>query len=174
MKSDDFNQNAAPGFVELWTLQMKMAKQAVPQWLISVGPKVDKKELGPYIERLTQRSQARLFATQKTHEYLLKLGVLNQHVYKVREELQPNIKSLMEQRRFDVVINIGGDDEQEMEDGKLIRKLAVKHGVQLITDTQVAKQFIEKLVGNGRPLRRNGVVQIAEHNQVKGLSIITV
>jgi len=152
MKSAAFNQNAAPGFIELWTLQMKMAKQAIPQILLTIGKLEDKKAILPAIKKLYQNRRVHYFATQKTHAFLKKSGINSQLVYKISEGEEPNIKTLLDQHRFDLIINIPTHNGQKYEatDGKMIRQGAVDTDIKLITDIETAGRFLDKMASGKR------------------------
>ncbi len=146
MKSEAFNQNASPGFIELWTLQMKMAKQAIPQILLTIGKLADKQKLLASIKHLYQVNNIHYFATQKTHHFLRKHGISTQLVNKISQSGEPNIATLLRQKRFDLIINIPTNEQPQSEtDGKKIRQLAIDSDVKLITDIDVAKRFLEKI-----------------------------
>ena len=148
MKSEAFNQNASPGFIELWTLQMKMAKQAVPQLLLTIGGDKNKKALLPMIKQLHDKNGIHFFATENTHEFLKKNGIESQFVYKVSETGRPNINDLLREKRFDAIVNIPANEYPEIEktDGKVMRDAIVESGVPLVTDLEAAKTFIHKLI----------------------------
>jgi len=146
MKSEAFNQNAAPGFIELWTLQMKMAKQAIPQVLLSLRDE-DKPKLLPSIKKLYKANNTHFFATKNTHDFLKKNGVESQFVYKVSEDGQPNIHTLLQQRRFDLIINTPtpGKKNTTLHDAEVIKQFAMDKGIKLITEIDVAEGILEKM-----------------------------
>lgn len=152
MASRDFNQNAAPGFTELYTLQMRMAQRNEKTALLSIGKRSNKTKLLKDI-KLLEKESFRLYATYKTHKFLKKHGIEAILVNKIsNENKQPNLKDLLEANRFDVIINIPTNPnkknitEKELTDGQLIRKFAIKNNVLLVTDVEVAKKMIEKIV----------------------------
>lgn len=151
MKDDLFNQNASPGFIELWTLQMKMAKQAKKNILFSVGGDENKSALLIEMKKLSDLDCI-LYATEKTSKFMSDNGIKNRHVYKISENDCPNIGTLLRERRFDLIINISSPkiDKVVNTDGEEIRKEAVINNISLVTDITVAKHIINKLIDSVR------------------------
>ena len=147
MKNDLFNQNASPGFIELWTLQMKMAKQTKKNILLSIGGENNKEKLLPEMKALIDMGCI-LYATEHTSEFMDKNNLTNRLVYKISNQAErPNIYTLLRENRFDLIINIhsiGGNGTSKT-DGEKIRELAIKNNVPLITDADVAKLNVLKL-----------------------------
>jgi argininosuccinate synthase len=147
MKSESFNQNASPGFIELWTLQMKMAKQANPQILLSIGSDKDKKSLLPLIKKLYEVNNIHFFATGGTHELLKENGISSQRVYKISEKNTPNIGDLLRQKRFDAIVNIPkGTKKETKTEGNMIRVAAVEANIPLVTQQDAVEVFLKKLI----------------------------
>ena len=146
MKDDLFNQNASPGFTELWTLQMKMAKQTKKNILLTIGGEAAKQELLKEMKILSEVGCI-IYATEHTSEFMDSNGIPNRIVHKFSSGKRPNISTLMRERRFDMVINIPShkDNGNIQTDGELMRELAIKHDVTLITDMAVAKHTVEEL-----------------------------
>lgn len=146
MKSELFNQNASPGFIELWSLQMKMAKRAEQCALLSIGRIKNKKRLLPVAKALADLD-FKLFATEGTHKFLKKNGVETVLLYKISEkDKKPNISEYLEQDRFDLIINIPTDSKRkEKTDGQIIREKAIQKGAVLVTEPQVAEALIKRL-----------------------------
>jgi len=146
MKSELFNQNASPGFIELWTLQMKMAKRAEQCALLSIGKPKNKKRLLSVTKTLADWN-FKLFATEGTHKFLKKNGVKTVLLHKISEKnKKPNISDYLEQARFDLIINIPTDNKRkEKTDGQIIREKAIQKETVLITEPQVAEALIKKL-----------------------------
>ncbi|MBT4120454.1 MAG: argininosuccinate synthase [Candidatus Magasanikbacteria bacterium] len=149
MKDDLFNQNASSGFIELWTLQMKMAKQSKKNVLLTIGGQENKEGLLPEIKAL-EKLNCVLYATEHTSEFLDKHGVKNRMVYKISNgdsEKRPNIATLLRERRFDLIINIPSAERNFTTDtdGEKIRELSIKSNVPLVTNIDVAKHTITQL-----------------------------
>jgi len=145
-KNDLFNQNASPGFIELWSLQMKMARQTKKNILLTVGGEESKKALQKEMHDL-EKLGCVLYGTLHTSEFMDKHNITNRLVYKISQEERPNIETLMRERRFDMVINVPSPDSNGVgkTDGERMRELAVEHNVPLITDIAVAKSMVQKL-----------------------------
>lgn len=149
--SSTFNQNASPGFIELFTLQMRLAQRGEKTVLLSIGKRENKMKLRNSIHELTEMGY-KLYATYKTHKLLKREGIEAILVHKISEpNKQPNLKDLLEANRFDLIINIPTDldkedmPEKELTDGTVIRQMAVKTNTKLVTSVGVAKEIVEKL-----------------------------
>lgn len=115
--------------------------------LLSIGKLKNKRELLPYIKKAASEDLI-FYATEKTHRFLKKNGIKSTLVYKISQVgKSPNIARLLEDKIFDLIINIptGRRKFQEITDGKLIREGAIETGVTLITDIEVAKMVFDKL-----------------------------
>lgn len=115
--------------------------------LVSAGKRSNKEVLLPAIHKLmTQNVQ--LFATPGTSRFLDEHGITNQILHKIAERQEPNIHSLLEQDRFDLVVNIltGDHDYDEASDCNLIRTLCIENAIPLITETELAIHAIDGLV----------------------------
>lgn len=147
MASDAFNQNASPGFIELHTLQMRLAQRSEKTALVSIGRRENKLKIWRSMLQLKQLGY-KLYATYKTHKFLIQRGVEAILVHKISQpHLKPNLLELLQQNRFDVIINIptGKRKKKERTDGHTIREYALKNQAHLITDLEVAKRFVEKI-----------------------------
>lgn len=148
MSSTAFNQNASAGFIELYTLQMRLAQRSEKTALLSIGKRRNKITLLSSIKRLAALKY-KLYATYKTHKFLTQRGIEAILVNKISHpQLKPNLADLLAANRFDVIINIptGSKPKQkEKTDGQIIREFAVKFTVPLITSVGVAENMIEKL-----------------------------
>lgn len=151
MASSDFNQNASPGFIELYTLQMRLAQRGEKTALLSIGSRENKIKLKKTIHALNDMNY-KLYATYKTHKYLIREDIEAILVNKISEpHKKPNLKDLLESNRFDLIINIptSGDSdersEKELTDGQMIRKMAVKNSVKMVTSVEVAREIVAKI-----------------------------
>ncbi len=92
----------------------------------------------------------KIYATYKTHKFLQSHNIQAILVHKISQpHKQPNLRDLLEANRFDLIINIPtlhekDTTEKELTDGQMIRQLAVKNNVKLITTPEVVKEFVEK------------------------------
>ena len=145
MVSEGLNQNAAAGFIELYTLTMKLAQQSERTALISIGKRSNKIKLLPTIKNLYDMKY-KLYATYKTHKFLMKNDIESILVNKISQpNLKPNLGDLLHAERFDLVINIPMERAITQTDGKIIRQKAIEHNAQLITNVLVAHEFVNKL-----------------------------
>lgn len=148
MASEAFNQNAAASFIELYTLQMRLAQRSERTALLSVGKIENKRKLLPSIKKL-HKMGFKLYATEKTHKFLKSKRIPSILVHKISQpEKIPNLLNLLEMKRFDFIVNIptlGKENGKEKTDGDVIREMAVTTNTHLITTISVAENFIEKL-----------------------------
>ncbi len=144
MKSDLFNQNASPGFIELWTLQMKMAKQTKRNILLTIGGQESKEKLLAEAKIISDLGCV-IYATENTSKFLDQNGITNHIVYKVSSAEKPNIADLIRERRFDMIINIPSSENSSGTDGEKIRNLAVENNITLVTSIEVAKSTVQQL-----------------------------
>jgi len=155
MASDAFNQNASPGFIELYTLQMRLAQRGEKTVLLSVGLRENKLQLKKSFKSLADMGY-KIYATYKTHKFLVREGIDAILVNKISEpQKKPNLKDLLAANRFDLIINIPTDakgeerPEKEQSDGQVIRQMAVKTNTKMVTSVSVAKEIVEKLKAAG-------------------------
>ncbi len=121
----------------------KLVKKNV---LLSIGSDEDKKALMPEIQKMQQMG-FNIYATEKTAKFIGELGIDATTLYKISEtDKKPNIKDFLEQKRFDIIINIPqGRGGSEVTDGSMIRKQAIEQNIPLITEPQVARFLIHAL-----------------------------
>lgn len=134
--------------VEMLAFNLKLlAKKSRKNVLISAGKPSDKEKMLPAIKKLKKLS-INIYSTKGTSRFLNDHGVPNQEIYKITEKKEPNIKSFLDQDRFDLVINVltGYHDYDEASDSQLIRTLSIENGIPLITDVNVAIMTIEQMV----------------------------
>lgn len=114
--------------------------------LLSIGKEINKKKLLPTIKKLTD-SNFVFYATEKTHHFLNNNNINSTLVYKISENGKPNIKDLLRENFFDVIVNIPTHKfapNSELTDGRRIRKEALRTKAALITDMQVAEDFLRE------------------------------
>jgi len=149
MASSAFNQNASAGFIELYTFQMRLSKRAEKTVLVSIGKRKNKIKLLPDILTLANMNY-KLYATYKTHKFLTSHGIEAILVNKISSpHLKPNLLDLLIQNRFDIIMNIPTgrkSDEKELTAGRIMRQYAVKNKSYLITEPEVVKQFIARIL----------------------------
>lgn len=87
-----------------------------------------------------------LYGTSGTKAFYEQNGIDIQWVEKASENQNKNILTMIQWKYFDCIINTPCDDMREEErSGYFIRRTAVDKGISLITNTKVAKMFIESL-----------------------------
>ncbi len=150
--NESFNQNASAGFIEHYTLQMKLAQRRRRTALLAIGGRDKKLKLLPQMKALNTMGY-QLYATYKTHKFLKTHDIEAILVNKISTpELKPNLGQLLDANRFDLIINIPTAKDpvdtkvKEKTDGQIIREKAVKSNTPLITSDSVAKEMVAKLV----------------------------
>lgn len=114
--------------------------------LLTIGRLENKRKLLPFIKKI-YGSNVSLYATKKTHRFLKKNNLETMMIYKISQRGKPNLVDLLEKKIFDVIINIPSRrGMDELTDGKLIRRAAIESGTTLITDLEVAAEFLNKFL----------------------------
>jgi len=148
MSSTAFNQNASPGFIELFTLQMRLAQRSEKTVLLSIGKRRNKQLLLHEFKKLVVL-KFKIYSTYKTHKFLKMHEIESILVNKISQpHLKPNLLELLKQNRFDLIINIPTSKKttvKEKTDGQIIREYALKNKVHLVTNLEVAKELINRL-----------------------------
>lgn len=155
MASSAFNQNASAGFIELYTLQMRLSQRAEKTVLLSIGKRGNKVKLLPEVRKLRDLHY-KLYATYKTHKFLKTHGIEAILVNKISSaHLKPNLADLLAVNRFDLILNIpSGSKAKEKTDGQMIRQYAVRFGATLVTEVSVAKDLTDKLYATATSTQR--------------------
>ncbi len=110
--------------------------------LISSGPSHSKVELLEAAS-LLQEAGYTLYATGGTADFLSRNGIASITVHWPDSSKKPNVLELIENHRFDLVINIPKNfSERELRNGYLIRRKAIDHNIPLITNARLASAFI--------------------------------
>lgn len=148
MASTAFNQNASPGFIELYTLQMRLSQRSEKTVLVSIGRRSNKVKLLKEIKQLDWMKY-KIYATYKTHKFLKTSKIEAILVHKIsKPNEKPNLLDMLRQNRFDLIINIptkSKNSKDEKTDGQVIREYAIKNNALLVTNVNVAEQLVEKL-----------------------------
>ncbi len=109
--------------------------------LLSTGPIKSKADLLESIRKQT----VPLYATAGTHAFLAENNIQNTLVSWPDEE-EPNALTALMKGEIDLVINIPkSDEERELTNDYLIRRKAADLNIPLLTNTQIAKLFLESL-----------------------------
>lgn len=116
--------------------------------LLTIGKISNKRKLWPSIKNIRE-SHYLLCATEKTHAFLKKHGIVTTLVYKISQtKKKPNLHDLLSANLFDIIINIPTGKSKgtaEFTDGAKIRRMAVESGTTLVTDVEVAKILLGNL-----------------------------
>ncbi|MBI4066382.1 argininosuccinate synthase, partial [Candidatus Gottesmanbacteria bacterium] len=140
-------QDSAP-FIEVYSMQARhSAQRAEKTALISAGKLEHKKKLLPSVKKLHELG-FQLFATDKTHAFLMEHEIPNLLVHKISNGGgKPNLKNVLIERGFDLIINTptGGHDTKEDTDGTIIRRRAVETKTPIATHVDIADHIIDKL-----------------------------
>ena len=148
MTETTFNQNASAGFIELYTLQMRLSQRSEKTALLSFGQRRNKIKLLSVAKALYEMKY-KIYATYKTHKFLKANRIEAILVNKISSpHLKPNLLDMLQANRFDLIINIPtakDESSKEKTDGQLIREYALKKNALLITNTEVAKKLIAQL-----------------------------
>jgi hypothetical protein len=86
-----------------------------------------------------------LYATEGTHDFLAQHGIGSISLYKVGEKYEPNVSTILAQRKVDLIINIPRVGAEKNSSGFKIRRLAIDHHIPLITNLQLAQIFLQCL-----------------------------
>jgi argininosuccinate synthase len=146
MKDASFNQNASPGFIEIYSLQMRLAQHTERFAFISIGEERNKQKFLPLIKRLEKLGFI-MFATDKTHAFLHENGLNSVMVHKMHSKQNPNLDDVLRQNLFDLIVLVPYDKHQKkaQADHEVIKEWAIKNDAQLVTDYQVTEKLVEKL-----------------------------
>lgn len=146
MKSSAFNQNASPGFIEIYTLQMRLAQHKERFALVTIGEDSNKKAFLPLIQRLVDLD-FHLFATENTHKFLKKNKLKSVMLHKMYQDEHPSLEDILRQNLLDLIIDVPYEKQtvQSAKDEEVIRDWAVKNDVTLVTDFMTAQRLVKKL-----------------------------
>jgi argininosuccinate synthase len=146
MKSSAFNQNASAGFIEIYTLQMRLAQDKERFAFLTIGEDKNKKTFLPIVKSLDELG-FKFFATDGTHKFLAKNKIQSVLIHKMFTQQNPNLEDVLRQNIFDLIIDLpyNNQKDQSVRDEQTIREWAIKNDVMLITDLEAAKRLVEKL-----------------------------
>ena len=110
--------------------------------LLSTGPIEQKAKFLADVRRLAKLG-TKLYATGGTADFLAKAGLAVTRVAWPLDDGKPNAIEIIRSGSIDLVVNIPKDaTERELTNDYRIRRAAVDHGVPLITNIQLARQFV--------------------------------
>lgn len=138
-----FGENLLEAFFMSWLATEQSIKGK--KILLSIGG--DKKmKLLPSIQQLDQQGWE-IYATENTHDFLVRHGVGSSFLYKASEGYEPNVVSAIANRHVDLIISIPRTlaTSNNTTDGFKIRRLAIDNHIPLITNIHVAQLFLHCL-----------------------------
>ena len=146
MKNDTFNQNASAGFIEIYTLQMRLAQEKERHALLTIGEERNKKAFLPIIKDLCDLGFS-FFATEHTHEFLKKNKIESVLLHKMYKKEYPSLEDMLRQNMFDLIVNVPYDKQfpEAKADQEIIRKWAVKTDVPVVTNLETAMALLSKM-----------------------------
>lgn len=142
-------ENLYEAYLRAWLA----TEQTLPEKRILVSlADAHKAKLLPYLKQLDEQGWE-LYSTSGTHAYLSKNGVGSYFVYKSSEGNEPNIQTLIAQRKIELIINLPTSSALDTSsDGFVIRRMAVDHHIPLITNMQIAQIMLQCLIDfRGKP-----------------------
>ena len=118
---------------------------------ISIGREDNKQKLLPRISALSELGFS-FHATPGTAAFLKENGIVSKTVHKIQTGMHPNAADLFLSHAIDLIINIPtraysrrGGPTRQRKDGYIIRRRAVDLGIPLITNLQLADDFLGAL-----------------------------
>lgn len=97
--------------------------------------------------RLLSKMDIPLYATEKTSEFLRAHGIVTTMLYKIHEQMSPNVLTYFSDNKIDLAINIvEGHINKEIDDDYAMRRYAVDHNIPLFTKIKQARLFVQALV----------------------------
>lgn len=136
-------ENLYEAFLRAWlSTEQTLPKKNI---LVSLGD-AHKGRLLPYLKQLEELGYV-LYSTSGTHAFLSKNGVGSYFAYKASEKNEPNIQTLIAQRKVEMIINLPTSPAPDNStDGFMIRRMAVDHHIPLITNLQSAMIMLQCLI----------------------------
>ena len=89
----------------------------------------------------------KIYSTEGTHSFLFKNGIASYFLFKASEEFEPNVKTIISQRKIDLIINIPSNrSASKQTDGFKLRRMSIDHHIPLITNPQKAQIMLQCLI----------------------------
>ncbi|GHO45686.1 carbamoyl-phosphate synthase (glutamine-hydrolyzing) large subunit [Ktedonospora formicarum] len=106
----------------------------------------DKKATFLESARLLAKKGIPLYATEKTSEFLQANGIETTRLYKLHEQMEPNVLTYFREGKIDMAINVVDRHVmKEIDDDYAMRRHAVDHNIPLITKVKQARLFISAI-----------------------------
>ncbi|MCC7158670.1 MAG: carbamoyl-phosphate synthase (glutamine-hydrolyzing) large subunit [Ignavibacteria bacterium] len=115
--------------------------------LLTLGDLEDKIEFLDSARKLNEMG-FRIFATTNTHLLLKEHKVKSKHVFKINEKRSPNILTMLEAKKFDLVINTQSLKHKHKvveRDGYIMRRKAIDYNIPLINNLKIAILFVNSI-----------------------------
>ncbi len=115
--------------------------------LLTLGDLEDKIEFLDSARKLNEMG-FRIFATTNTHHLLKEHKVKSKHVFKINEKRSPNILTMLEAKKFDLVINTQSLKHKHKvveRDGYIMRRKAIDYNIPLINNLKIATLFVNSI-----------------------------
>lgn len=113
--------------------------------LLSVDDKYKQKIL-PLVKVLSDKGW-QFVATGATHDMLVNNGVQSKFVFKISDQIEPNIQQPIINKEVGLIINLPRDvfNSDANSDGFKIRRLAIDYHIPLVTNFQLSETLLESL-----------------------------
>jgi len=87
-----------------------------------------------------------LYATENTHKFLVASGIKTNLLHKIQEKRTPNILTLFENKKVDLVISITDINiKKDLDDHTIMRRAAIDFNVHIMTNLRKAQLFIKSI-----------------------------
>ncbi|MGH8603249.1 MAG: carbamoyl phosphate synthase large subunit, partial [Gammaproteobacteria bacterium] len=117
--------------------------------LLSTGPLDNKSEFissGRQLKKLG----VKIYCTEGTSNFMRQYGIETEIVHWPLENKTPNVLAYISDRKFDLVINIPKNyQEEELTNDYIIRRKAVDFGIPVVTNMQLANRLVDALASKG-------------------------
>jgi len=133
--------------MDLLGLRLKLGRRHLAQRaFLSTGKPADKVRLLPSAQKLSALG-VQIYATLGTSDFLAQHGVESTLVSKIHEHGARDVETYLREGLFDLVVNVLTDsDADEVSDARIIRELALKNRIPILTDPAYAIQMIEEFL----------------------------
>lgn len=139
-----FGESMEEAFLKsLLSTGFRLPKQNI---LLTLGDLEDKIEFLDSARKLNEMGFT-IYATTNTHNLLKEHKVKSKLVYKINEKKNPNILSMLEKKKFDLVINTQSmkHEHRSMRDGYIMRRKAIDYNIPLINNLKIAELFVNSI-----------------------------
>lgn len=135
-----FGRNLEEAFYNSWLATEQQVKGK--SVFISV-PDEQKHKFIDVAHELVNQDYA-LYSTQGTHDYFEKHGIPTTRLHKIQSGKQPSVASAIEDKTFDLMVNIPDEDLSNQSAYK-VRRLAIDNHVPLFTNAETGRLLLQCL-----------------------------